>query len=85
MDKTLSADNVGRKLSESLELVSQEGAVTITRQGQPVAVIISYEDFLEFQRLRHQPQSSSLANLAQGWEGADEFAQELDRVVRERY
>jgi prevent-host-death family protein len=85
MEQTLSTDPFERQFSETLELALQGGSATITHQGQPVAVIISYKDFLEFQSLRHQLPNGSLADLARGWEDADEFAQELDRVVQERY
>jgi antitoxin (DNA-binding transcriptional repressor) of toxin-antitoxin stability system len=58
--------------------------VTITRYGKPVAAIVNIEDLEQLQRLRAAKLTGELANLAEDWEDADEFAQELDNVIRDR-
>lgn len=59
--------------------------MTITRYGKPVAAIVSIEDLEQLQRLRAARLAGGLVNLAEEWEDTDEFAQELDRVVRDRH
>lgn len=58
--------------------------MTITRYGKPVAAIVSIEDLEQLQRFRAARLTGGLANLAEEWEDADEFSQELDKVVRDR-
>jgi prevent-host-death family protein len=85
MTKSLSTAEIKAHLSESIDLAIQEGFVTITRYGKPVAAIVSIEDLEQLQRLRAARLGGGLANLAQEWEDADEFADKLDKVVRERH
>lgn len=85
MSKSLSTAQIKAHLSESINLAIEEGFVTITRYGKPVAAIVSYEDLEQLQRLRAARLGKGLANLGEEWEDADEFAQELDKVVQERH
>ena len=85
MTKALSTAQVKAHLLESIELALRERSVIITHDGKPVAVLVSYEDLLQLQRLRTARQTGGLANLAEGWEDADQFAEELDEVVQQRY
>ena len=86
MVKILSTAEVKAHLSDSIESALQEGCVVITRYGKPIAAIVSYEDLEQLQRLRAARQMGGLADLAQGWEAeeADEFARDLDNIVRQR-
>jgi prevent-host-death family protein len=84
MTKSLSTAQIKAQLSESINLALKEGFVTITRYGKPIAAIVSYEDLEQLQRLRASRLGGGLANLAEGWEDAEEFAQELNQVVQER-
>jgi hypothetical protein len=63
----------------------QDGHVLITGYGKPVAAIVSFNDLEQLQRIRTARETGGLADLAEGWEDADIFAQELDKVVAERY
>ena len=58
--------------------------ITITRYGKPVAAIVSIDDLEQLQRLRAAKLTGGLANLAEDWEDAAEFPQELDNVIRDR-
>lgn len=84
MSKSLSTAEIKAHLSESIDLAIQEGFVTITRYGKPVAAIVSIEDLEQLQRLRTARMTGGLANLAQEWDDAEEFAEELNKVVLER-
>lgn len=85
MTKALSTAQIKAHLSESIELALREGSVIITHDGKPVAALVSYEDLVQLQRLRIARQTGGLANLAEGWEDADKFAEELDKIVQQRY
>jgi prevent-host-death family protein len=85
MTKSLSTAQIKAHLSESINLAIQEGFVTITRYGKPVAAIVSYEDLEQLKRLRAGRLGGGLANLAEDWEDAEEFAQDLNKVVQERH
>lgn len=82
---TLSADEVKAHFSECIDLALQGGYVLITRYGKPVAAIVSFDDLEQLQRIRTAKETGGLADLANGWEDADTFAQELDKIVAERY
>jgi prevent-host-death family protein len=84
MTKILSTAEVKAHLSESIDLALQEGSVIITRYGKPVAALVSYEDLMQLQRIRSANQTGGLASLGEDWEDSEEFAGELDKIVRER-
>jgi prevent-host-death family protein len=84
MTKILSTAEVKAHLSESIDLALQEGYVIITRYGKPVAALVSYEDLMQLQRIRSANQTGGLAGLGEDWEDSEEFAGELDQIVRER-
>jgi prevent-host-death family protein len=85
MTKSLSTAQIKAHLSESINLAIQEGFVTITRYGKPVAAIVSYEDLKQLKRLRAGRLGGGMTNLAEDWEDAEEFAQQLNKVVEERH
>lgn len=71
--------------SECLEAALKEGHVVITRHGKPIAVIVDIEYLVQLQRLRAAREGEELAELASGWQNADEFAQVLDKTVQDRH
>lgn len=85
MTKVLSTEEVNAHLSESIKFALQEGCVIITDDGKPIAAIVSYEDLAQLQRIRIARQSGGLADISKEWKNADEFAQELDTIVQQRY
>ena len=85
MGKSLSVAEVKAHFSECIDLALQDGHVLITRYGKPVAAIVSFDDLEQLQRIRTARETGGLADLANGWEDADTFAQELDKIVAERY
>ncbi len=52
--------------------------MTITRYGKLVAESVSIENLEQLQRLRAARLGGGLASLAEEWEDADEFAQEIE-------
>lgn len=85
MGKTLSVVEAKAHFSECLETAVKEGHVLITRYGKPIAAIVDIEDLVQLQRLRAAREGGGLADLASGWENADEFAQVLDKIVQSRH
>ena len=85
MGKALSVAEAKAHFSECLETAVKEGHVLITRYGKPIAAIVDIEDLVQLQRLRAAREGGGLADLASGWENADEFAQVLDKIVQDRH
>ena len=70
--------------AEALRRAEGGDVVVITRYGKPVAALISAQDLASVRRLRAASPRDGLAGLVGRWEGGDELAEEVDRVVAER-
>lgn len=84
VSKALSVAEAKAHFSECIETALEEGYILITRYGKPVAAVVDIQDLAQLQRLRAAREAGSLADIAEGWEDADEFAQILDEIVQDR-
>lgn len=85
MSQALSIANAKAHFSECIETALEKGYVLITRYGKPIAAVVDIQDLAQLQRLRAAREAGSLADIAEGWDDADEFAQMLDEIVQDRY
>lgn len=85
MSKTISTEQIKAQFPEAIESTLTEDYLLITRCQKPIAAIVSYEDLKLLQRTKTSLKGEGLANIADNWEDADDFAQELDKVREERY
>jgi antitoxin (DNA-binding transcriptional repressor) of toxin-antitoxin stability system len=85
MTTTITTEQIKTYLPEAIESALAEDFLVITRHNQPIAALVSYEDLLLLQKIKATFKKSGLAHIADNWEDADDFAQELDKIVAERY
>ena len=71
------------KLAQLVRDAEEGRPVVITRHGKPVAAIVRAEDLTQLERLRAAGPEAGLVSLAGGWEGSDEFVEDV-LEVRER-
>ncbi|MGL5804163.1 MAG: type II toxin-antitoxin system Phd/YefM family antitoxin [Xenococcaceae cyanobacterium] len=84
MTESFSEEEIKAHLSEAIDLARQEGFITITRHGIPVAAIVKIDKIEPVKSYIAAILDGKMANLAEEWEDADEFARELDKVIRDR-
>ncbi|HET6362520.1 MAG TPA: type II toxin-antitoxin system Phd/YefM family antitoxin [Gemmatimonadota bacterium] len=71
------------KLAQLVRDAEEGRPVVITRHGKPVAAIVRAEDLTQLERLRAAGPEAGLVSLSGGWEGSDEFVEDV-LEVRER-
>jgi len=84
MPRTMSAAVAKAHLAEALRDVESGEAVTITRYGRPVAVLVPPEWADQLGRLRAAGPESGLARLIGRFLDGDELADALDQVTASR-
>jgi prevent-host-death family protein len=60
MTQSRSVAETRREFSELLHAVESGGAITVTRRGKPIAVLVSYDE-------HQRAQSTKLSTLLQKW------------------
>ena len=83
MSNEFSAAEAKRHFGDLLRRAEGGGAVTITRYGRPVAVLVSAEDAARIERIRAAP-TGGLAALAGRFADGGDFASAIDDVARAR-
>ncbi len=75
---------VKARFSEFLREAEGGEIVVISRNGKPVAALVSAEDVEQLERFKRAGPEAGLAGLAGGWEGSEELVTIL-RDVRRSY
>ena len=70
--------------AEAVKSAEAGEAVTITRYGSPVAVLVATKTIADLSRLREPTAERGLASLAGGWPGAAELAERIGEAHRSR-
>jgi prevent-host-death family protein len=84
MTRTITAVEAEAHLSDWLHAAESGDTVLVTRDGRPVAALVSTEDLATLQRIRAAGPGAGLAGLAGRYSDGDELAQELDAIVAAR-
>lgn len=71
---------VKAKLGQFVREAEEGRPVVITRHGKPVAAIVRAEDLTQLERLRAAGPEAGFISLAGGWDGSDEFVEDVLEV-----
>ncbi len=82
MSKYRSVVEVKAKLSEYIRVAEHGDPVVITRHGQAVAALVSFEEVATLERLRSAGPEGGLASVAGGWEDSDDLIRILEDSSR---
>jgi prevent-host-death family protein len=83
MARTVTAAEAKSGLAECIRKAESGEAVTITRHGKPVAVLVAAERMASIAGGRAR-RGGGLAALAGGWKGSEEFLRMLAKRRRSR-
>lgn len=82
MPPQISLAEAKARFSECVREAEDGASVLITRNGRPVAAIISVEDLALVQRVKAAAEGRGLAMLAGGWEDSEELVTAMQRAPR---
>ena len=82
MSRNVSIAEAKARLSVCVREAEQGQPIMITRHGKPVAALVAAADLDQLERLRKAGPQSGLASLAGGWNGSDEFIEQIEQSGR---
>lgn len=77
MSKEVSIAEAKKGFSAWVRTVEHGASVVITRRGKAVAALVGIEEFEQLLRLRAAGPDAGLAGLVGGWEGSDEWVEQV--------
>lgn len=84
MPKTVSASAAKNHFGDCLRDVEGGDHVVITRYGEPVAALVTFDELERLRRLRASSPADGLAGLVGKYSDGDGFAEAVDAVVAKR-
>ena len=82
MAKNISITRAKAQFAACISEVEQGESILITRHGKPVAALVQAVEYEQFERLHQTRAEQGLASVAGGWEGSEEWVQEVERCGR---
>jgi prevent-host-death family protein len=85
MSKAMTIAEAKSRFSDCVRSAESGETVLITRYGKPAAAVVSAKYLAALERLRRKgPASQGLAALVGRFPDGEEFAEEVEQIVRER-
>ena len=85
MTRVITIAEAGEALSEVIERAAATGErILISREGKPIAAIVSAEELKRLDYQKHEPQPGTLAEVAGQWEHFEEVEPYIEEVYQAR-